>query len=81
MDKMLIFGLFKNYSGIGYFGGSLMPLKKIQFFFFKNISKKKKRKRKTNKSWQPTKKMCLSGVNLDVLILELNMKDQFANFC
>jgi hypothetical protein len=29
---------------------------------------------------QPAEKMCLSGINLDVLTLELDMKVQFANF-
>jgi hypothetical protein len=33
-----------------------------------------------SKSQRPTEKMCLSGVNLDILTLELNMKVQFANF-
>jgi hypothetical protein len=52
------------------------PPKKIQFLFYFS----KKRKKKTKKSWRPTRKMCLSGINLDVLTLELDMKVQFANF-
>jgi hypothetical protein len=45
-----------------------------KFLFFQKNGKK------INKSWRPTKKMCLLGVNFDVLTLELDMKVQIANF-
>jgi hypothetical protein len=44
------------------------------------LKKHFKKKKKTNKSRRLAEKMCLSGVHLDVLTLELDMKVQFANF-
>jgi hypothetical protein len=66
MDKTLISGLFLKL--LGY------ELSRLSADILKKIIKKK-----TSKSWRPVKRMCLLGVNLDVLTLELNMKVQFAN--
>jgi N-acetylmuramoyl-L-alanine amidase CwlA len=74
MDKTLISRLFLKLLGYWLSRRSIDILKKIQKIFFQ------RKKKKTRKSRWLVKKMCLSGVNLDVLTLESDMKVQFANF-